>query len=195
MERAVFLDRDGTIIKDVGYLDDGSNIRVLPRVIEAIKLLNQNGFKVIVVTNQSGIARGYFTEEDVREINYKLKELLACEGAILDGIYYCPHHVNGIVEEYRTTCYCRKPNPGMLEAAAGEFNLDLKSSFVIGDNLADIEAGHNARCTAILLRDKYSWHGKNGTKIKPDYIARDLYGAVKQVVLGNLASKDDKGRE
>ncbi|MBA7710232.1 D-glycero-beta-D-manno-heptose-1,7-bisphosphate 7-phosphatase [subsurface metagenome] len=113
MTRAVFLDRDGTIIEDIGYLDGCSKIKFLPGVSEAIKLLNENGFKVIVTTNQSGVARGYFTEETLREINRCIEESLAEQGALIDKTYYCPHHIEGIIKEYKKKCYCRKPSPGM----------------------------------------------------------------------------------
>ena len=106
------MDRDGVIIEDVGYLNECSGIKFLPRASEAIKLLNKNGFKVIVVTNQSGVARGYFTEETVQEINRSICELLAKQGAFIDKIYYCPHHAEGTVSRYVKDCYCRKPSPG-----------------------------------------------------------------------------------
>ena len=182
MARAVFLDRDGTIIEDVGYLDECSKIRFLPRVSEAIKLLNENGFKVIVATNQSGVARGYFTEETVREINRYIQESLAKQGALIDKTYYCPHHIEGTVEEYMKECHCRKPNPGMIKEAAGEYDIDLKGSFVIGDESTDIEAGHGAGCKTILLADKRSPNGGREATLIPDYIAPDLYEAVKWVV-------------
>lgn len=151
--KAVFLDRDGTIIEDVGYLKKRSEIKFLPRVSEAIKLLNESGFKVIVVTNQAGVAKGYFTEETVKEINQSIQKTLAEQGAYIDKIYYCPHHIEATVEEYRKDCYCRKPNPGMIEEAAFEFRIDLEKSFVIGDKISDIEAGQKVGCKAILLGD------------------------------------------
>ena len=178
MERAVFLDRDGTIIEDTGYLDECSKIRFLPRVSEAIKLLNENGFKVIIITNQSGVARGYFTEEALQEINRYIQESLAERRAIIDGIYYCPHHMEGIIEEYRKECYCRKPDPGMIEEAAREFGIDLSQSFVIGDKISDIEAGHRAGCKAILLGGEDSLKNEKEIALLSEHIASDLCEAV-----------------
>ncbi len=178
MERAVFLDRDGTIIEDVGYINGCDKVKFLSGVGEAIKLLNENGFRVIVISNQAGVARGYFTEETVKEINEHVQESLARQGAFIDMIYYCPHHAEGVIEEYRKECYCRKPNPGMIEQAVRDFGIDLKNSFVIGDKISDIEAGHRAGCKTILLAgedhpDKY----KEDTVIS-DYVASNLCEAV-----------------
>jgi len=179
MEKAVFLDRDGTIIEDIGYPHERSKIKFLPRVSKAVRLLNENGFKVIVVTNQAGVARGYFTEETVKEINKYIQESLAKERAFIDKIYYCPHHVEGVIEEYRKECYCRKPNPGMIEKAAHDFGIDLENSFVIGDKSSDIEAGCRAGCKTILLTaENPSINGKE-TAVTSDYTAPDLYEAVK----------------
>ena len=183
MERAVFLDRDGTIIEDIGYLDECSKIRFLPRVSEAIKLLNENGFRVIVTTNQSGVARGYFTEETLREINRYIQESLSRQGALIDKTYYCPHHIEGIIEEYRKECHCRKPNPGMIKEAAVEYDIDLKGSFVIGDKISDIEAGHRAGCKTVLLADR--GYPEEEIASMPDYIAADLYEAVRWLVSSN----------
>ena len=113
---------------------------------EAIKLLNRNGFKVIVVTNQSGVARGYFTEEIVKEVNRYIQESSAKQGAFIDKTYYCPHHVEGVIDEYRKDCYNRKPNPGMLEEAASKLDIDLEYSYLIGDKVCDIDAGRRAGC-------------------------------------------------
>ena len=182
MERAVFLDRDGTIIEDVGYLGECSKVKFLPRASEAIKLLNERGFKVIIATNQAGVARGYFTEETLKEINGYIQDSLSKQGALIDRIYYCPHHVEGIIDEYRKECHWRKPNPGMLEEAAGEFGIDLTESFVIGDKMTDIEAGYRAGCKTILLADKGSSNGGVETALTPDYVAADLYKAVRWLV-------------
>lgn len=187
MEKAVFLDRDGAIIEDIGYLHEHNKIKFLPRVSEAIRLLNKNEFKVIVITNQSGVARGYFTEEIVKEINRCVQELLAKQGAFVDKIYYCPHHIEGIIPKYKKKCLCRKPSPGMIEEAAREFSIDLKNSFVIGDKISDIEAGHRARCWTILLADKNSPHRDGRDTLMCDYTALDLYEAVKWIL--NLAVK------
>ena len=182
MRRAVFLDRDGTIIKDVGYIGEISRIKFLPMVNEAIKLLNGSGFKVIITTNQAGVARGYFDEETVKEINRYIQEFLAKQGALIDRTYYCPHHIEGVVKEYRKECHWRKPNPGMIEEAVREFAISLRDSFVIGDKLSDIEAGHRVGCRTVLLANKRSPEGGEETALTPDYIAADLYEAVKWLV-------------
>ena len=179
MERAVFLDRDGVIIEDVGYLNECGGIKFLPRVSDAIKLLNKNGFKVIVVTNQSGVARGYFTEERVQEINRSTCESLAKQGAFIDRIYYCPHNVEGTVSKYVKDCHCRKPNPGMIEEAAREFGIDVENSFVVGDKICDIEAGRRVGCKTILLTRGNSLTREEQTVLMPTDVALDLYEAVK----------------
>ena len=148
----------------------------------AIKLLNENGFKVIITTNQSGVARGYFTEEAVKEINKYIQESLAKEGAFIDRVYYCPHHIEGIIKGYSKECHCRKPNPGMIEEAVREFGIDLENSFVIGDKISDIEAGHRAGCKTILLAGEDPLNNEKEIASMPDYIAADLYEAVSWLV-------------
>ncbi len=178
MQKAVFLDRDGTIIEDCGYPHERSQISFLPGASEAIRQLNKNGFKVIVVTNQAGVARGYFTEGTVREINKYLQEALAEKGALIDGFYYCPHHPEGVIEPYRQVCHCRKPNPGMIEEAVRDFGIDVKKSFIIGDHLSDVEAGQRAGCRTILLARPDSPAGSSATAVTPGYIAPNLGEAV-----------------
>ena len=182
MQNAAFLDRDGTIIEDVGYLDECNKVRFLPRVSEAIKLLNGNGFKVIIATNQSGVARGYFSEARVKEINRYVQETLAGLGAFIDKVYFCPHHTEGIIEEYRKDCHCRKPNTGMIEEAVREFDIDLENSFLIGDKISDIEAGHRAGCRTILVGIEGRQSNENEIALMADYVAQDLYEAVNWLV-------------
>ena len=190
MERAVLLDRDGTIIQDVGYLDSCDKVKFLPRVSKAIKLLNKSGFKVIVITNQAGVARGYFTEETVKEINKYIRESLAEQGAVIDMIYYCPHHIEGTIEEYKKECYCRKPEPGMIEEAVRAFGIDLENSFVIGDKISDIEAGCRTGCKTILLAGEEILKSGGEMAVISDHIAPDLYEAVKWL----LKVSREKGR-
>ena len=178
MGKAVFLDRDGTIVEDTGHLHERDKVRFLPGVDKAIRRLKKNGFKVIIVSNQAGVAKGYYTEDTVREINAYMLGLLAKQGAIIDAIYYCPHHAEGVVEQYRQACYCRKPNPGMLERAAADFNIDFSRSFVIGDHLTDIEAGRRVGCRTILLASEEAVNNQNEVTPRPDYIASNLYQAV-----------------
>ena len=169
--RAVFIDRDGTMAKDVNYCRRPEDFVLFPNTARAIKLLNEHGFKVIVVTNQSGIARGYFTEETLAQIHKKMKQELAEEGARVDGIYYCPHHPDD-------NCDCRKPKPKLVLQAAREHDIDLKRSFVVGDLSMDIELGKAAGCKTILLRNS----PQEDTGISQDYIASDLLEAAQYVL-------------
>jgi D-glycero-D-manno-heptose 1,7-bisphosphate phosphatase len=178
MRRAVFLDRDGTIVEDTGYLHEREKARFLPGAIKAIRLLNGDGLIVIVVTNQAGIARGYYTEEAVNELHKYMRDVLAEQGAVIDAFYYCPHHIEGTIERYRQACYCRKPNPGMLEQAASDFGIELGSSFVIGDNISDIEAGRRAGCRTILLDGKVPPDDERRNTAGIDYFAPTLLDAV-----------------
>ena len=190
MKRAVFLDRDGVIVEDSGYIDDCSRVRILPNAGEAVKLLNESGFEVIVVTNQSGVARGYFTEETVKEINNHIRESLADQGAFIDGMYYCPHHVDGTLMEYKKDCNCRKPNPGMIEQAVHDHNIDLSNSFLIGDKASDIEAGHRAGCKTILLDSHRTTRKYEEVISKSNPVAGNLYEAVEQII--NLSTSPVK---
>jgi D-glycero-D-manno-heptose 1,7-bisphosphate phosphatase len=176
MDRAVFLDRDGTIIEDTGYVAGRERVKFLPRSGQAIELLNENGFKVLVVSNQAGVARGYFSEEEVKETNRYIQESLARQGALIDRFYYCPHHAEGLVDKYRKECYYRKPNPGMIERGRRDFAVDLSESFVIGDHYSDIEAGLRAGCRTVLLVNGNA-PGDEITAV-PHHISRDLYEAV-----------------
>ncbi|MBI2851734.1 MAG: HAD family hydrolase [Chloroflexi bacterium] len=186
MAKAVFLDRDGTIVEDTGYLHEREKVRFFPDVDKAIGLLNRAGFKIIIVTNQAGVARGYYTEGIVRELNRYIRESLAAQGALIDRFYYCPHHIEGIIEEYRKACDCRKPNTGMIEQAVRDFNIDLAASFVIGDQLSDIEAGRRAGCRTVLLAGS-SKPVDFASPALPSYIACDLYQAVKWLL--NIADR------
>jgi D-glycero-D-manno-heptose 1,7-bisphosphate phosphatase len=167
MAKAAFLDRDGTIIEDFGYVSGRGQVKFLPGSTAAIRQLNENGFKVIVVSNQAGVARGYFNEAAVKETNEYIRQALARQGARIDAFYYCPHHVEGIIEEYRRECYFRKPNPGMIIKAGRDFGIDLTESFVVGDQSCDIEAG-------LLGHEKVDHH--------PYFTVRDLPEAVDWIV-------------
>jgi len=173
MVRAVFLDRDGVIIEDAGYIGEIGRVKFLPGASQAIRRLNEMNFKVIIVTNQAGVARGYFDEAAVREVNGYVRQKLAEESATIDGIYYCPHHIDGTVEKYRQQCDCRKPNPGMLLSAARDFGIELSASFIIGDKESDIEAGRRAGCRTIRLAA-----ADPPEPTAADYVARDLDQAL-----------------
>jgi D-glycero-D-manno-heptose 1,7-bisphosphate phosphatase len=149
---AVFLDRDGTLIEEVHYLAVPEQVRLISGAAEAVRKLNDVGMLVVVVTNQAGVARGYFPESNVAEVHAQLSSLLAERGAKVDAFYYCPHHPTEGVGHYRVNCDCRKPKPGLLLTAARDLDIDLARSWMIGDKLADAEAGTVAGCRAILVR-------------------------------------------
>jgi D-glycero-D-manno-heptose 1,7-bisphosphate phosphatase len=182
MNRAVFLDRDGTINEEVGYLSDLKQLRLIPGAGPAIKRLNEAGFKVVLVTNQSGVARGYFSESFVRETHELLKRLLSGEGARIDGIYYCPHHPKAGSSPYTTVCDCRKPGTGMIEQAAGDLEIDVRSSFVVGDKWSDVELGQRAGARAVLVTSGHAIDDagniRPGHLSDPDFIARTISEAV-----------------
>ncbi len=179
MNKAVFLDRDGVITQEPPhYVHRIDQLKLIPKSAEAIKLLNENGFKVVVVSNQSGLARGYYQEKDVEIYNRAMKKELEKRGAYIDAIYYCPHHSEAKIEAYRIDCDCRKPKSGMLKQAEKDLNLDLKRSFLVGDKISDIEAGYRAGCKTILVLTGYGSDElkKNANmNIKPNYISKDLY--------------------
>jgi len=180
------MDRDGTITQEVGYVNHVSRLRLLPRSGAAIRRINEAGLYAVVITNQSGVARGYFPEELVIGAHKKLEHLLAEQGAHLDGIYYCPHHPEGKVEKYRQRCNCRKPAPGMLEQAAADLGIDLVHSFVVGDKIDDVYMAHQVGARGILVltgygRGEYELHASSWHQL-PDYVAEDLYAAVEWIL-------------
>lgn len=186
-DRAVFLDRDGTINKEVSYLSREEDIEILAGACEGIELLKKNGFKIIVITNQSGVARGYFDEQRVMEINKRIGEMLAEKKAAVDRWYYCPHHPEAVNPVYRKFCRCRKPECGMIEQAAQDMCIDLKRSFMAGDTLRDIEAGVRAGCRSILVTTGHEDASiiqeiKRDNLKKISYIAKDLLDAGKWIV-------------
>ena len=151
----VFLDRDGTLIEEVGYLSHLDRIVLYPWSIESVKLLNRAGFKVVVVTNQAGVARGLFDEDFIDEAHRFLDQKFSDGGATIDKFYYCPHHPEASVEAYRSECDCRKPKAGMLWKAAQELQLELSHSFVIGDRLSDLRLGQAVGARSLLVRTGY----------------------------------------
>ena len=188
--KAVFLDRDGTLNEEVGYVNHIQRFILLPRVGESIRLLNQHGWKAVVVSNQSGVARGYFPESLVHQVHEKMQDLLKREGAHLDGIYYCPHHPEVGIPPYRQRCRCRKPGTGMIEEAVKEFVLDCSQSYVIGDRGVDIELARQLGAKAILVLTGYGrgeWeYRKHEWKGKPDFVAEDLFEAVQWILQREL---------
>jgi len=166
---AVFLDRDGTLIREVGYLSSLSQLEILPNVPNALKLLKSLGYLLIVVTNQSGVARGFFTESFVLQVHSVLQERFIEQGVKVDAFYYCPHHPTEGLPPYNIDCDCRKPKTGMLTKAALEHGIDIPRSWVIGDSLTDVQLAQNAGCKGIFLKT-----------------GRDLLPSPKCIVKSNL---------
>jgi D-glycero-D-manno-heptose 1,7-bisphosphate phosphatase len=178
MNKAVFLDRDGTIIEDVGYLNNPQHIKFIDGSIDAIKKLNESGYKVVVITNQAGIARGLITEDMLQTIDKTLHKWILSGGAHLDSIYYCPHHPEHGVHPYKQDCTCRKPHPGLIKKAEKDLDIDLSQSFMIGDKATDVEAGQRAGTKAIFVRSGPREKEEGKIKEKPDHIAENLADAV-----------------
>jgi D-glycero-D-manno-heptose 1,7-bisphosphate phosphatase len=154
-ERAVFLDRDGTIIEEVGYLDRPERVELFPWTIDAIRVLNRSGLAVVLVSNQSGIARGFFTEAVVDDVHRRMAEMLAEGGVHIDAYYYCPHHPDGKVPGYSQACDCRKPGRGLVDRATRELGVDPTRSFVVGDRWLDVALGRAVGAQSVLVRTGY----------------------------------------
>ena len=182
MRPAVFLDRDGTLTEEVGYVNHPSRLRFLPRAGEAVRRLNAAGVPAVVVTNQAGIARGYFDEPMLHAVNAELRALLAREGAYLDGLYFCAHHPTEGAAPFRLRCECRKPKPGMLLRAAAELGIDLSRSVMVGDKASDLEVAPPVKARGVLVLTGYGrgeWeYQPEKFLVRPDHVARDLLDAV-----------------
>ena len=195
MSAAVFLDRDGTVIEEVGYLDRPERVALFPWTIDAIRSLNRAGLRVVIVTNQSGVARGYFTEATVEQVHRRVSELLAVGGASVDAYYYCPHHRDGKVAEYAIECDCRKPGRGLVDRAIREFGVDGAQSFTIGDRWVDVALARNIGSRGVLVRTGY---GADEEHCPPDGLAADavLNNLVEAVswILATLGSRPGSRR-
>ena len=182
MRPAVFIDRDGTVNEQRGYINHINRFIILPGAGRAISLLNKHNWIVVVTSNQSGVARGYFPIELVDEIHELMKRELAKDNAYVDEVYFCPHHPDGAVREYRKECSCRKPNIGLIEKARSQFDIDMDRSYVIGDRWLDIAFAHNAHLPGILVLTGYGIGDLTylvpHKEIQPTYVARDLLEAV-----------------
>jgi D-glycero-D-manno-heptose 1,7-bisphosphate phosphatase len=186
INRAIFLDRDGTLNEEDGHITSPDRFRLYSFAAEAVRLINQSGWKAIVSTNQSGVARNYFSEATLLEIHERMEESLRLQGALIDAIYYCAHHPDYGSPPYRLDCDCRKPKPGLVERAARDFNLDLNRCYAIGDRYRDIEAGHAAGARGVMVMtgfgrkecetDRWRWPRQ------PDHVAEDLLEAVKWIL-------------
>jgi D-glycero-D-manno-heptose 1,7-bisphosphate phosphatase len=179
-QRALFLDRDGTLVHSRHYPSRPEHLQLYDGIGPGLRNLQKAGFRLVVVTNQAGIARGYFTEGDLQRMHEYLVAQLSELGVWLDGIYYCPHHLAGVIPELSVRCDCRKPQPGMLLQAAADLGLDLHSSWIVGDILDDIEAGKRARCRTVLV-DLGTEHMPERCIRRPDFVARDTLHALQIV--------------
>lgn len=182
---AVFLDRDGTINEEAGYIRDLDALRLMPGAAGAIRQLNDHGIPAILVTNQSGPARGFYPEAWIGTLHARLGALLAVEGAHLDALYYCPHLPDGTIPELSIACGCRKPEPGMLREAARAHDLDLSASYMIGDKATDVEAGQQAGCRTVLLKSGYGERvlaGEYQWPVQPNFVAPTLVEAIAWVL-------------
>ena len=179
---AAFIDRDGCLTEEVGYVNHASRIRLLPRTAEAVRRLNAAGMRAVMVTNQAGIARGYFSEDVLRATNEALERQLEEGRARLDALYVCTHHPTEGAPPYRADCDCRKPRPGLLLRAARELGLDLGASVMIGDRISDVAVGQSVGAAGVLVLTGYGlgeWeHQRHGWMVKPDHVADDLLDAV-----------------
>lgn len=170
LKKAIFLDRDGVLNKEVGYLSNPKDFVFLEGSIEALKILKQKDYLLIVITNQAALARGFLTVETLQVIHNKMVKILKENKISLDDIYYCPHH-----PEFTGPCDCRKPNPGMILKAKLKFNIDIRNSYMIGDTLSDIETGKNAQCKTVLVLTGYGKKEiKKESSIIPDMIFKNL---------------------
>ncbi|HYN89196.1 MAG TPA: HAD family hydrolase [Ardenticatenaceae bacterium] len=194
-QRALFLDRDGTLVHPRHYPSRPEDLVVYEGIGPELCRLQEAGFRVVVITNQSGIARGYFTEDDLQRMHDHLARQLAPAGVRVDGVYYCPHHPEGVVHELAVACGCRKPEPGMLLQAAAELDLDLRRSWVLGDILDDVQAGNQAGCHTILI-DLGTESLPTSPGRRPAFVARDtlhalqIVAAVEGVSLGEAPALD-----
>ena len=174
---AVFLDRDGTLIEEVGYLDRPERVQLYPWTVDAIRALNRAGLRTVMVTNQSGIARGFFTEDVVKRVHGRIADLLAAGGAHLDAYYYCPHHPDGKVPEYARACECRKPGRALVDRAVAEFGIDPAASYAVGDRWFDVSLARTVGARGILVRTGYG----------ADEEHRAPAGVAADAVVNNLA--------
>jgi D-glycero-D-manno-heptose 1,7-bisphosphate phosphatase len=197
MNRAVFIDRDGTISEEVGYINHASRFSLFPYSAAALKQLHDNDYLAIVITNQAGVARGYFSEDMVQKIHQQMTGELKANGAVLDAIYYCAHHPSIGEPPYRLDCDCRKPKPGLLLRAARDFDIDLASSWMVGDRYSDVELAANAGVKSALVLSGYGrgeWeHQRDNWTIKPDLVAEDLLDAVR--LIGSMDAVQSTSRK
>jgi D,D-heptose 1,7-bisphosphate phosphatase len=176
--KAIFIDKDGTLIKDVPYNVNPSLIVFQENTIEGLKMLQAEGYILIIISNQSGVAHGYFSEEDLESVKVKLVQMLRQHDLLLTAMYYCPHHAKGKVSAYAIDCNCRKPLPGMINKAVADFDVDVQQSWMIGDILNDVEAGNRAGCKTILIDNGNETEWVVEELRKPTFVARSINEAA-----------------
>lgn len=182
MNKACFLDRDGVLIEDKHYLSDPKDVVLTLGAGAAVKRLKKAGYLCIVVTNQSGVARGYFTEDDIAGVHKRLDELLGAEGAVLDGYYNCPHHPNGSIDEFSIACDCRKPEPGMLKKAVKDFHINPEESCIVGDKMSDILAGKAIGCKPYLVLTGHGAEHEKTARSENAAIFENLAAAAEDII-------------
>lgn len=194
--RAVFLDRDGTINREVSFLSGPEKLELEAGAVEGLKALEAAGFELIVVSNQSGVARGYFDEEAVARVNGALSDMLRAQGVRITRFYFCPHHPDGVVAKYRRECDCRKPAPGLLVRAAADADIDLGASYSVGDSARDLAAGRSAGTRTVLVLTGYGPDELEEVEAKglADYVADDLSAAAEWIVK-DAEERGDRGVE
>ena len=179
---AIFLDRDGTINEEMGYINHETRFVLIPGTLQAIKIINDLDYYAIIITNQAGLARGYFKPDLLERIHSCFLKTVEEAGAKIDGLYFCPHHPDGIVEEFSIKCNCRKPAPGMIEQAIKDFEIDLENSYMIGDRYKDIKFGKKFNLKTIMVLTGYGigeWEYDRDTwEVIPDHVAENLLAAV-----------------
>jgi D-glycero-D-manno-heptose 1,7-bisphosphate phosphatase len=190
---AAFLDRDGTIIEEVGYLDRPERLELFPWSSSAIRALNRAGVRVVMVSNQSGIARGFFDEATVDRVHERMEELLAAGGATIDAYYYCPHHPDGKVPAYARVCDCRKPGPGLVNRAVRELGVDPRRSFTVGDRWLDVALARTVGSRGILVRTGYGLteEGRPPKGLTADAVVNNLVEAVSWILLNLKFEKSE----
>jgi D-glycero-D-manno-heptose 1,7-bisphosphate phosphatase len=190
--RAVFLDKDGTLVENVPYNIDPDRVRLVPGALGALRALHERGFLLVVVTNQAGVARGLFPESALAAVGARLRALLAVADVPLHGFLHCPHHPDGAVAAYRAACGCRKPAPGLLRTAAARLGIDLARSWMVGDTLDDVEAGHRASCRTILVDTGGETEWRPGLEREPHHVVAGLPEAAR-VILAHDGAADPAG--
>jgi D,D-heptose 1,7-bisphosphate phosphatase len=187
--KAVFLDKDGTLVENVPYNADPEKIRLLDSVLEGLRLLHEEGYKLIIVSNQAGVAHGHFPESALEAIGQRISQLFRAAKIPLSGFYYCPHHPDGMIPNYALTCFCRKPSPGLLFRAAREHQLSLTDSWMIGDILDDVEAGRRADCRAILVNNGNETVWRNTPLRRPNFTVDNFLEAAQAILTNDRVRK------